>query len=263
LQKKAKCFINDFDYLVTRARFFYDVSGQGGIKSEGKARAVAFLFPYISLLESEVARESCIEAAADAFGLLPTIVSEDYRRYVSDKSTERRAGITEETYPQRSGGRTESPIRMNDELLLLIVVTVNYIYPQKERLFPKFRAALEINDIEDQNAKELFIALEECIRYGETSIDGLLARISSTELKKTIVEGSTTGEYSINVEQYIDDGIKKIKVKQLERQKDEMIHKLRLLKNSGSEEDRKSGEKDLLAEVMRIDKDLYQLKQGR
>ena len=269
LQKKAKCFINDFDYLITKARSFYDVSGPGGVKSEGKARAAAFLFPYIRLLDSEVARESCIESAADAIGLLPNVVADDYRRYASEQSSpdqktfERPAGIKEETYPRLSGGRTGSPIHMNDELSLLLVVAINYVFPQKERLFPKFRAALEINDIQDSNAKELFIAMEECIRYGETGMDELLERISSPELKKIILERSTTGEYSINVEQYVSDGIKKIEVKQLEHKKDEMIHKLRLLKNNSSEEDRKAEEKELLAEIMRIDKDLYQLKQGR
>ena len=263
LQKKAKCFINDFDYLVNRARSLYDISGTGGLKSEGKARAVAFLFPYFGLLDSEIARDSCIEATADAFGLLPAIVADDYRRFSSGLSrTERAAGTKEETNPQVSGGRTGSPIRLNDELSLLIVVAVNYVYPQKERLFLKFRAALEISDIEDQNAKELFIALEECIRYGETSMDEFLARISSPDLKKIIVEGSTTGEYSINVEQYVSDGIRTIKEKRLERRQEEVIIKLRTLKkNSTLEPDLET--KELLAEKMRIDTELYQLKQGR
>jgi len=263
LQKKAKCFINDFDYLIKRARILYEISGTGGLKSEGKARAVAFLFPYIDLLDSEVARDSCIEATADAFGILPAIVAEDYRHYVSGKpGAAAAAGIKEETNPQVSGGRTGSPIRLNDELSLLIVVAVNYVYPQKERFFPKFRAALDISDIEDQNAKELFIALEECIRYGENSMDEYLARISSPELKKIIVEGSTTGEFSINVEQYVSDGIKKIREKRLKRRQEEIIIKLRMIKNNSSREP-DSEVKELLAEKMRIDDELYQLKQGR
>jgi len=258
LQKKSKCFINDFDYFITRARSLYDISGTGGVKSEGKARALAFLFPYFDLLDSEIARDSCIEAAADAFGLLPAIVTEDYRSYTSGLS----GGIKEEKDPQASGGRTGSPIRINDELSLLIVVAVNYVYPKKERLFPGFRAALEISDIEDENAKEIFIALEECIRYGETSMDEFLTRISSPGLQKIIMEGSTTGEFSINVEQYVSDGIKKIREKRLKRRQEEVIIKLRMLKNNSSSEQDLAA-KELLAEKMQIDKELYQLKQGR
>ena len=156
-----------------------------------------------------------------------------------------------------------SPIRMNDELALLIATAVNHVSPQKERLFPKLREALEINEIEDQNAKEIFIALEECIRYGETGIDEFLVRISSPELRGFIVERSASGEFSVNSQQLIADGIKKIKVKRFERRKDEKIHKLRLLKKTDSEEERKFQEKELLAEIMQIDNDLYLLKQGR
>jgi len=259
LQKTAKCFINDFDYLVNKGRSLYDGSGTGGSMSEGKARAVAFLFPYLDLLDSEVARDSCIEAAADAFGLRPSVVGDDYRRYASGLSkAEHTAGVKEETHSRLSGGT----IRMNNELSLLIVVAVNYVSPQKERLFPKFRADLEISDIEDPNAKEIFIALEECMRYGETGMDELLARISSPELKKIMVEGSTTGEFSVNAERYVADGIKIIKERRLERRGEEIIDKLRLLKkNSSQEMDLET--KELLAEKMRIDNELYQLKQGR
>jgi DNA primase len=263
LQKEAKCFINDFDYLIARARSLYGNSGQG------KAQAVAFLFPYMELLDSEVARDSCIEAAADAFGLLPSVVADDYRRYASDRrlrknrSAEHGGGIKEEAHSRQSGGRTGSPIRMNDELFLLIVVAVNYASSRKEKLFPGFRTALEINEIEDPNAKEIFIALEECIRYGETSIDELLARISSEELKKFVVERSVSEEFSMNAPQLVADGITKVKVKRLERQEEEIIIKLRLLKKDVPSGDRGSETKELLAEKMRIDNELLLLKQGR
>ena len=272
LQKKAKCFITDFDYLISRARSLYGLTGSGEPLGQrpsvqGKAQAVAFLFPYIDLLDSEVARDSCIEATADAFGLLPAIVSDDYRSYVQSG---RAAGIKapKEELSGQSGGKTGSPLRMNDELALLIVVAVNYVSPRMEKFFPKFRAALEIDEIEDANARELYIALEECIRYGETGMDEFLARISSPELREFIVERSTTGEFSVNAEQFVADGIRKIEAKRLERRKDEKINKLRLLKKNGSEEERKSEEiglevRELLAEIMQIDKDLCQLKQGR
>ena len=276
LQKKAKYFINDFDYLVTRARSLHDISGSGGLKSEGKARAIASLFPYFDLLESEVARDSCIEAAADNFELPPAAVADDYRRYVSDRRSYG-AGIKEEANPGLAGGKIDSAIHMNDELSLLIVVAVNYVVPQGERLFPKFRAALDINEIEDVNAKELFIAMEECLRYGQTGMDGLLAHITSPELKNFVVERSADREFFINAEQYVNDGIKKIKEKRLERQQEEIIVKLRLLKKNApgipasgslpaagqmySEFDLEA--KELLAEKMRIDNELYQLKQGR
>ena len=268
LQKKAKCFINDFDYLITRARSLLehrsaDTNGLSGSSNQrssiqGKARAVAFLFPYLDLLDSEVTRDSCIEAAADTFEVRSTVIADDYRRYTQERAT----GKKEEARSRQSGGRTGSPIRMNDELSLLIVVAVNYASPQKEKLFPKFRAALEISEIEDPNAKELYIALEECMRYGETSMDELLARISSSELRDFFIKRSASGEFSVNSQQLVADGIKKIKGRRLERRKDEIIIELHSLKKNVSEDDRKK-EKELLTEIMQIDNELCLSKQGR
>ena len=254
LQKKAKCFITDFDYLIARARSVYDTK-QASI--QGKARAVAFLFPYVALLDSDVAIASCVEAIADAFGLLPVEVADDYRRYASGQTAAEHGTRTKEDTHSRPAG---APIRMNDELALLIAMAVNHVSPQGERLFPKFRAALEINEIEDKNAKEIFIALEEHIRYSETGIDELLARIPSSELRGFIVERSASGEFSVNSQQLMVDGIRKIKGRRLERRQKEIIIKLRESKKAGqsSEEVR-----ELLAEKMRIDDDLRLLKQGR
>ena len=257
LQKKAKCFINDFDYLLYRARSLYETSG--GQTSGGKARAVAFLFPFMNLLDSEVARGTCIEAAADAFGLLPAVVAEDYRRYAAnEKSAERGVKHSEDVHSRQS----ERIIRLNDELSLLIAAAVDFCSSRKEKLFTKFRAALEMNEIEDPDAKEIFIALEECIRYGETGMDELLARITSPELKKFIAERSASPEFSVNAEQFMADGTRRIREKRLAHRQEEIIIKLRLLKNV-PEGDRNSEAKELLTEKMQIDNELNLLKQGR
>ena len=246
LNKIAKCFINDFDYLLLRA-----AKAQKGETAQGKARAVAFVFPYLDLLDSEVARDSCFKAIADNFGLPVKAVADDYRRHT------RGAGKKEEGQSRQAGGKSGSPIRMNDELSLLIVVALNYVSSPKEKFFTRFRSAFGINEIEDPNAKEIFIALEECIRYGETTIEELLARILSPELKKFIVERTATQEFSINPERLAADGIKKIRGRRLERRQEEIIIKLRSIKKAGVEVH------ELLAEKMRIDNELYLLKQGR
>jgi hypothetical protein len=160
---------------------------------------------------------------------------------------------TEELRPQ---------IRANDELSLLIAVAVNYVSSTGRHLFHKFRAALEINCLEDKNAKELFIALEECIRYGETGMDELLSRISTPELKKNIIERSASGEFSINSEQLVSDGIKRINEKRLEQRQKEIIIKLRSFKQNKTDE-AGLNVNELLAEKMQIDKELHKLRQGR
>ena len=251
LQKRALCFLSDFDYLLSRARQLLVGSG-------GKAGAVAFLFRYMELLDSEIARASCIEAAADAFGLLPAVVADDFRRYASGKRDweERPAP---DSLKSTLGEKAGLPIQMNEELLLLVAVALDYVATKKDALFSRLRSSLEINEVQDPLAKEIFIALEECFRYGEDGMDELLARISSTELRKLIVKMSVSGEFSVNSGQYLEDGLKKIKGKDLERRQEEIILKLRSIKNMEHEVEIR----ELLSEKMQIDSELYQLKQGR
>jgi len=254
LRVAAGSTISDLDFLLARARALYGNSGL-----EGKAKSAAFIFPYVELLDSEAARASCIEIAADAFGLLPAAVAEDFRRFASGQKP---VGSVKEAPKDK----IDLSIHINDEILLLIVVALDYISFSEEKLFSRFRFSLDINDFGDPYAKEIYIALEECFRYGEDGIDELLARISSPELKKIIVERSVTGEFSNNTEQFINDGIKKIKRKGLEQKQKEIIIKLRSLKKNSSGEGNASDTMDdvreLLADKMRLDEELNQMKQG-
>ncbi|MDR1804271.1 MAG: DNA primase [Treponema sp.] len=265
LLKQAKCFINDFDYLLKKAVSSYDTSG-----SEDKARAVAFLFPYLDLLDSEVARVSRVEAVADAFGLLPDRVTDDYNRYVSEGRSTGFIPTDRNQNPRPDTG--DSPVSMNEELSLLFVIAIDFVSSRKEKLFQKFRSALEIGEIEDPNARDIFIAMEECIRYDETGMERLLARISSPSLKKLLVEKSVSGEFSVNAERLAADGLRRIGIKRLERQQEDIIIKLRAAKkNVGSggdliepTEEKHLEVNDLLTEKMRLDEELSQLmKQGR
>ena len=256
LQKRAKNIIGDFDFLLNRARSLYGISSSKSSSAQQKTQGVAFLFPYVELLNSEVARTQCIEAAADALGLLPQAVADDYRRYASDQNS------AERKFPgpmEREAKNAGLPVRMNEELSLVTVAALDYISASQKDLFTKFRSALEISDMEDQNAREIFIALEECLRYGEGGMDELLARIPSPELKKFIVERSVSGEFSANPEQFVDDGIKKMRRKGLEHRQEEIILKLRAIKTTNNENEIK----ELLAEKMQLDDELNQLKQGR
>ena len=257
LQRQAKYTIVDFEYLLKRSGVLF-VSGDKGLTSEGKARAMAFLFPYLDLLASELVRNSCIEAAADNFGLLPALAVEEYRLYRQRKALNSTKEVDNSSTYQ---AKPDAPIRINDELALLLAVAVDFVSAPKENLFPKFRSLLVLDEVEDPNAKEIYIALEECIRYGEISIDDFLARISSSELKKVFLEHSSTGEFSLNPEKFVKEGIIKIKGRHLEKQQNEIIIKLRSIKNipPGDSE----SVRELISEKMRIDSELVKLKQGR
>ncbi|AEF82243.1 DNA primase [Leadbettera azotonutricia] len=247
LQKSVKCYINDFEYLIARAKSLYDTSG-----SEGKAKAVSFIFPFIQTLDSEVAKDAFIDAAADAFGASRQAVKNDLRRIA--------AGIRQgEGKPQPHKEDKPGQVRMNDELFLLMVVAVNDMKEGNQKLYPEFRKALKINEIDDAAAKELFIALEESYINDEAGVDQFLDRIKLKEVRDFFLERGSSEEFTINPERLLADGIKKTIRKKLERQLDEIVIKLRSLKKNASPGDEEAD--DLLAEKMRIDEKLRQLKE--
>lgn len=239
LQKTVKCFINDFDYLVGRARSSFDMSS-----AEGVAQATAFLFPYLETLDSEVSRDGCVGAIADAFGVDRAAVRRDFLN--------RHAAVREKAQgPASSGARPT--VRMNDELFLLIAVVVN------RSLYGKLRAALSVEEVEDPRAKELFIALEECFRNDSDDMDALLARLGDEELRAFVIEKSASEAFTIQGERLVADGISRIKAKRLERRRAEIVLALRTARNEGGGIERALD--DLLSEKVHIDEELRRLKE--
>jgi DNA primase len=267
LNKRMKNGIIDFEYLISRGRSLYDVSSPAG-----KNRALALLFPWLEALDSEIERDDCIAAAADVFGVGRDAVQKDYLRFhrsregaAGNKSAVKEVPNTPDLQPVAGSLRqttsSNSPVRMNDELFLLTVVSVN------PDLYPELRAALKINEIEDPNAKELFIALEECYAQDENGVDDFLTRLGSEPLRVFITERGSSPEFRGAPRRLMEDGIKRIREKRLLRRLDEITAALRrsgrkdnpgLLSESGAE----NSLEELLAEKMLIDAELRKL-EGR
>jgi DNA primase len=243
LNKNMKCFINDFEYLISRSRVLYDIS-----VPDGKKAAMAFLFPFLEVLDSEIERNDCIGAAADALGTDREAAHKDYDHRNKGKSA--LAG--------RDESGNEVPVRMNDELFLLTVVAVNPV------LYPEFRRALEIRESENPDAKELFVALEECFVNEENSMDALLARIGSTRLRNFIARRGTSPEFRKDQHSGRDparlsqDGIKRIKGKRFRARLAEIVAELHRGERNPDEISQDALD-ELLAEKMRIDADIRKL----
>ena len=237
LQKAVKCYINDFDYLVDRARALFDITD-----SEGLAHAVAFLFPYIETLDSEVSRDACVGAIADAFGVDRAAVSNDFSRRSEPKREYRLANAA----PARAD------IRMNDELFLLLAVVVN------RGFYPKLRASISPEDIDDPRAKELFVTLEECFRNESSDMDAFLERLTDEDLKAFVLAQGASDKFSAQAERMVADGIIRIKQKSLQRRRSEIIIRIRVAQKGQGAASMELAE--LVSEKMHIDAELDRLK---
>jgi DNA primase len=242
LNKVLNYTIKDIEYLISLGISQFKLEG-------GVNRAAEFLFPYIDCLGSEVEREDSITRLADIIRIDSNAVHKDFYKWKKDGS--QRSGKPEE----KNGQAAPLAIRRNAELVLLTVVAVNM------ELYPDFRAKLEIKEIDDAAAKELFIALEECFKYGESGIDSLLSRIKDEALKKFILSNGDSPEFkeggSFNSRKFMEDGINSfIKVKRLKKRSVEIGAALR---NS----ERSSGDlielDELLEEKMKIDAQIKEL----
>jgi len=244
LKKIMNCTINDFEYLIFRGRSLYGEAGGG------KNRAAAFLFPYLEAVDSEIERDDRIAHVADAFLLETEAVRKDYSKW-KGKGHWRNVPQEERT------GASDQPIRMNAELFLLTVVAVNMT------LYPEFRAALEIKEIDDPAAKELFVAMEECFVHDENDIDSLLARISGQQLKNFIASRGASQEFrgdgDRDPHRLMEDGINEIRKKRLRKRLLEIGAEMR---NSERNQDGAVDIDELLAEKKFIDSQIRKL-EGR
>ena len=247
LNKIAKYYITDFEYLIFRGRSLFDVS-----MPDGKNRALAFLFPYLETLGSEIEKDSCIVVAADAFGVDRDAVHSDYAKHESARHTGKFP--RQEVQGKPPEAMQNEPVRMNGELFPLIVVSVN------PSLYPEFRKALEIKEVEDPFAKELFVALEECFVNDENSFDDLLTRIKSGPLRDFIISRGASPEFKGAPRRLMEDGINEIKKKRLRRRLAEIGVQLRNCERKIAGGAVNTDE--LLAEKMALDLQIRKLTEG-
>jgi len=244
LKNILKFIINDFEYLIERGRRRF-IETAGDIN-----KAAEFIFPFLDALDSEVENSDSITRIADIYKIERSAVQKDFLKW--------KAGGTSRNFNNRQNDtdidlHVNKKVTRNAELSLLTMVAVNM------ELYPDFRCALEIKDIDDWAAKELFIAMEECFSRDETGTGSLLERITNESLRKFLVEKGTTGEYKGDLRKFMEDGINKIKKKRLEKRLLDINAQMRESERKNSEE---LNIEELLMEKISIDSQIRKL-EGR
>jgi len=247
LKNILKFTINDFEYLISLGKYQY-ISVEGDVN-----KAAQFMFPYLEALDSEVDRSDSITRIADIFKIERNAVQKDFSEWRNKEFSRNTQG--------RSGGvlagsqiQQSLKIQRNAELGMLTNVAVNM------ELYPEFRAAVEIKDIDDKAAKEIFVAMEECFKHDEYGIDFLLTRIEYENLRNFVAAEGTSREYSVSSgrdpRKVMEDGIKLIRKKKLEKRLTEINAQMRESERTSSEIENID---DLLAEKKMIDSYIQKL----
>ncbi len=238
LTKLVSDAIIDSDYLLSVFAKTYNID-----TPDGKTKASLAFFTYIDVLHSDIQRDSCLEKLSQTYNLKSEAVKADFK--YRDKARSRLQSPS--TDINVKANKTEK-IVLNAETRAMLAVIANVDY------FSKMRIDLSEDDFEDALAKDMFIALEECYREGSMSYDTFLSKCTDARVQAIVTKSVTSGEYSINSQQTIDDCIWLIKKNSLERKRDRLLNQIRLCTGNTLEEQQKLDL--LLNEKMRIDLEL-------
>ncbi len=228
--------ISTLEYLITLAKNRQDVG-----TPRGKEFVLTEIFPYISVIASDIKREDSLGLVADAFGVDRQSVIGDFRKKGGNASG-----------PDRTVSQAPDS-RITTDLFLMMATVVNRGH------FVFVRRMLRPEDFDDIRARTLFIALEECYRREESSLEMLLARIDDEKLRALVLEKTNSEEFNLNQEKSIKDAVYRIRQRNLEKQRSAVESQIR---QSG----RKSGGDvagqllELQQEKMYLDAELEKLK---
>ncbi len=236
LHNMLKSPTNGFQFLMQKAA---EQHGTGG--AEQKSHVVAELAPYIKSIDSEVKREDIIKYLADFLQVGPRAVLHDINAIKQGKQprTEGQQAVMKEKK------------RVGTDLFLMLAVVVNCSY------FRELRRNIGLEDLEDSDARELYIALEEAYRSDELDIDHVIPRIESERVQHLVFEKSATGEFEENADAIIEDGIKNIKVRSLQAKRRTLLDQIKSVERSSSDY---GALKELLSEKMFLDEELKRIK---
>jgi DNA primase len=240
LKKIVKRVILPMNFLVARSRTLYDISDPGG-----KQKAIESLFPYIDITESELARSDALLAIADAFFCDSAALSHDYKAWLS--------GASGGSYRKGENRASSAPIRLTDELFLLMTVVANM--ESHPEFLAKLRSAFSIEEMNDVNAREIYIAIEEWSRGEESGgIAEIFPYIRLESLRSFVMRKCGGDEFVIGAERLFAEGLRSLRNQRLEARRKLIVQKLRLLGHNAGGTGRESEE--LLEDKMYIDREL-------
>ncbi len=234
LKQKLKSTINSFQFYLGTAHSKFDSR-----TPDGKRAVIRHLSPYLTSLDSQVKRDGYFRLVAEDLGV-------DFESVRSDLLRGAERSIT-----RNNSHRAAEVQGISADLFFLLAVAVN------REFFPEVRKTVVVDDLEDLRARKYFVALEECYRQGETTEEALLRRLEDEELRDLLLGKTASGEFTINPEGLVHDGLREIRRRSLEKRRRSVVS---ALTRSKDQDPRKL--KELLAEKMYLDEELQKLAKG-
>jgi DNA primase len=231
LKKSLESTISSFQFYLSTAHSKYDSR-----TPDGKRAVIKHLGSYLTSLDSQVKRDGYIRLLAEDLGVDFESVRSDLLRGIE------RSRTRDNSY-QRQEEQGSSA-----DLFFILAVAVNRDY------FQEIRNTVAVDDLEDPRARQYFVALEECYRQGEKTEEALLRRLEDERLRELLLEKMASGEFNLNPARLIEDGLRQIRRRSLEKRRRLLISALSRAKQQDAVK-----VKELLGEKMYLDEELQKL----
>lgn len=229
-----------FRYLTAKA-----FAKHGSSTPEAREKTRDFLFPFVAAASSQLRADGYLRQIAESLDAEPEAIRRDFVAWrTREKGRSRDTAVS-----QAEGSRTISA-----DLFLLLAAAAN------RGLFPLVRAGgISLSDLDDERARALFVALEESFRAEESSLEALCDRIESPTLKELVIRKAASGEFDLNQEKLVRDGVRRVRQRGLARRIDQLGAEMRKIDREGPDAGRM---RELLAEKMHLDDELAKLNTG-
>lgn len=254
LQRRAESPITASQYIIQNA-----LKGEDLSSVEGKEQVFRKLFPYIKNVGSAIVKDAILHELAIPLRLNRNVINEEFYRLNSAeiRRKDTKASVLyrnrrEESEKNNQIDRITSNQgnKTGSELKLMLAVAVNMQY------FEEVRKHLICDELEDEQARELYIAIETCYRYQENNTENLLQRVQSSRLASLVAEKLSVDEFSVKPEVYIREGVRYLKSRSIQRKRDHILEKVRRAEHSGAMD----SVIKLLEDKMSLDNELEKLK---
>ncbi len=242
LKYGAETLINDVKNAIIDSDYLFEslMKEYPADTADGKTQISLAFFQYVDSLQTDIQKETSLEQLCQKLNLSSQAVLRDYNNRENARSQL-------EKRPELQKSSDEQTIRKGMELRVLLAVIAD------TSQFELMRRELSEDVFESPEAKQLFIILEDCFQQKNLSFSSICERCKDPKLSRLITEGVMSGEYSQNTEKIIRDGIEVIKGRDLKRQMDYIIERLKVLKNPSTPEQIQEVN-SLIKEKMNIDR---------
>jgi DNA primase len=220
---------------------------------ETKDAVLREVYPYVALMSSQVKREESLRLISDLVGADEGAVRRDFSAVTSSSG----ARASDRTHTRRDHAPAQhTHARKGTALshdLFLMLATV-----QSREHFAFVRRYIQPEDLEDAMAREVYLAMEESFRRGETSLEALLGRITKPDVVELVQERVASGEFAEHGDRAIRDAVGAIRRRVLLQQRRAVEAELRRM--AATEGEAGGSYLELLSEKMHLDRELEKLK---